>query len=114
MRQEDWRNLVGYRGLSERNCRRPEPSRQSSAKLAASGCRRYKAFGVEHFVGYLHDVNDVTTFAWSTLAVIVWHLDGKPAVLAWSRRRNGGKVIGGRDSRRDSGGRHSGSRDNDS
>ena len=103
MRQEDGRKLVRYGSPGERDGGWLEPSRHSSARLAAGGRRWDEGVGVPHSVRYLHDTFDVTALAWRILAVVFWHLYGKPDVLSWRRydgwvywRRYGGNVIGDR------------------
>ena len=108
MRQEDRRKLVRYRSPGERNGGWLEPSRQSSARLAAGGSRRDERVGVPHSIRYLDDLFDVAVFTQRTLAVVFWHLDAKPDVLSWRRydsgddwRRHGGMVIGDKDGIKD-------------
>lgn len=103
MRQEDGRKMARYRSPSERNDRWLEPSKQLRATLAAGRRRRDEGLGFPHSVRYLHDTFDMTTLAFRTLAVVVWHRHGKPDVLSWPRY--GSRDVGSRDSGR-SGSRH--------
>lgn len=86
MRQVYGRKLVRYTSPGERNRGLSEPSRQSSPKLAAGGCRWDTAYTyiVPQLRRYLHDSRDVLQEpVLPTLALVLRPLDEDVAIASY-------------------------------